>query len=127
MNKSEYDQKKRECWEEFWDEISGNIDFAPGVDDRMKEHIYDTFDRAYALGKEKETITQAVIERAAEKYADGLKVSSAIPGVIVPMLHDIAKDSYICGAQDTLGKQEKDTADSVIQGWVARYDAGPEI
>lgn len=52
MKQIEYEQKKRECWENFWDEISGNIDFAPGVDDRMKEHIYDTFDRAYALGKQ---------------------------------------------------------------------------
>lgn len=52
MTQTDYEQKKRECWEEFWDEISGNIDFAPGVDDRMKEHIYDTFDRAYTLGKQ---------------------------------------------------------------------------
>lgn len=52
MTQPEYELKKEECWEELWDEISGNIDFAPGVDDRMKEHIYDTFDRAYALGKQ---------------------------------------------------------------------------
>lgn len=52
MTDQDYEQKKYECWKEFWDEISGNIDFAPGVDDRMKEHIYDTFARAYALGKQ---------------------------------------------------------------------------
>lgn len=119
---STIEQKKRECWEEYC-QAPGTVFRGPAA-----YGIFSAaFDRAYALGKEKEKITQAVIERAAEKYADGLKVSSAIPGVIVPMLHDIAKDSYICGAQDTLGKQEKDTADSVIQGWVARYDAGPEI
>ncbi len=68
MTDKEYEQKRRECWEEFWDEISGNIDFAPGVNERMKEHIYDTFDRAYALGKQTETISQEEIEEAAEEY-----------------------------------------------------------
>lgn len=66
MTDKEYEQKKRECWEEFWDEISGNIDFAPGVDDRMKEHIYDTFDRAYVLGKQEkgaDTVIQGWVAR----------------------------------------------------------------
>ena len=66
MTDKEYEQKKRECWEEFWDEISGNIDFAPGVDDHMKEHIYDTFDRAYALGKHEkdaDTVIQGWVAR----------------------------------------------------------------
>lgn len=39
------------------------------------------------------------------------------------MLHDIAKSSYLQGAQDFLGKQEME-ADTVIQGWVARDKDG---
>ncbi len=81
------------------------------------------FGRAYALGKQTETITQEDVEKAAEKHADELRVPSTIPGVIVPMLHDIAKSSYICGAQDTLGKQERDEG-TVISGWVARDKDG---
>lgn len=70
MTNEEYNKKKRECWEEFWDEISGNIDFTPGVEVRMKEHIFDTFGRAYALGKQTEAITQEDVEKAAEEYAE---------------------------------------------------------
>lgn len=52
MTNQEYEQEKRKCWEGFWNEISGNMDFTPGVNERMKEHIYDTFDRAYTLGSQ---------------------------------------------------------------------------
>lgn len=57
MNNQDYEKAKAECFAEFWDEICGSIDCAPGIPDRMKEHIYDTFDRAYALGREKEDAT----------------------------------------------------------------------
>lgn len=72
MTQAEYEQKKRERWEEFWDEISGNIDFAPGVDDRMKEHIYDTFDRAYSLGKqERDAEETSLCERQTDTSLKG--------------------------------------------------------
>lgn len=78
MTQQEYEQQKRECWEEFWDEISGNIDFTPGVDNRMKEHIYDTFDRAYALGKQEtkqETDSEdTVISGWAARHGNGPNV-----------------------------------------------------
>lgn len=126
MSNQEYEQKRRECWENFWDEISGNIDFAPGVDDRMKEHIYDTFDRAYALGKETETITQEDVGKAAEKYAINVndKRLSAYPEQFRPQLspeYDVTDlvDAFVAGANFALGKQEND-ADTVISGWVAR-------
>lgn len=111
MNKQEYENKKRKCWEEFWDEISGNIDFAPGVDDRMKEHIYDTFDRAYALGREKETITQEEIEKAAKKYAAEVDKNirdlyGNIPAAIT--FGECAAESFREGVKFALGKQEKD-------------------
>lgn len=99
MNNQEYEQKKKECWEETV--LHGALE----VD---KDLLFDhAFKCGYTLGKQTETISQEEIERAAEKHADELKVSSTIPGVIVPMLHDIAKSSYICGAQDTLGKEAK--------------------
>lgn len=40
MNKQEYENKKRECWEQFCRHI---------VDE--EEEFYNMFDRAYALGK----------------------------------------------------------------------------
>lgn len=52
MTQEEYEKAKTACWDEFWDEISGAIAFTSGAPERMKEHIYDTFDRAYALGKQ---------------------------------------------------------------------------
>lgn len=45
------------------------------------------------------------IERAAQKHADELQVSTAIPGALVPMLHDIAMSSYIRGAKYALENQ----------------------
>lgn len=73
----------------------------------------------FALGKQTETITQGQIEKAAEKFADEIRVPSTV-GVMVPLLHDIAKSSYLQGAQDFIGKQEKDAEETVISGWVAR-------
>lgn len=106
MTQPEYEHKKRECWEEF-------------TTMPLYKAFNYAFDRAYALGREKETIMQGQIEKAAKEHADELRVSSAIPGALVPMLHDIAKSSYLQGAQDFIGKQEKD-AETVICGWVAR-------
>lgn len=65
-----------------------------------------------ALGKQTETTTQEEIEKAAEKHADGLRVIPGIPGALVPMFHDIAKSSYLQGAQDFLGKQENNAEKS---------------
>lgn len=82
MTSKEYNNKKRECWEEFWGEISGNIDFTPGVDDRMKEYIYDTFDRAYALGKLQASCGQVKEEISQEKTASQnqwIRVEDGLP------------------------------------------------
>lgn len=110
MTQPDYEQKKKKCWEEY---------LAFNDEEYSKSAFSYAFDRAYALGKQTETITQEEIEKAAEKHADELRVISGIPGALVPMLHDIAKSSYLQGAQDFLGKQEME-ADTVIQGWVAR-------
>lgn len=47
MENKDYEQKKRECWEEFKNEVfNGNISYSPygGFD--------FTFDRAYTIGKQ---------------------------------------------------------------------------
>lgn len=119
MTQAEYEQKKRECWEEF-------------TTMPLHKAFNYAFDRAYALGREKETITQRDVEKAAQEHADELRVSSTIPGALVPPLHDIAKSSYLQGAQDFIGKQETkqeikqetDAEDTVISGWVCRDEDG---
>lgn len=83
-------------------------------------YVFDKiFDRAYALGKETETITQEEIEKAAEEFADKIRIPASIPGVMVPFINGIAHDAYLQGAQDCLGKQES-KQETVIQGWAAR-------
>ncbi len=115
MNNQDYEQKKKKCWEEY---------LAFNDEEYSKSAFSYAFDRAYSLGKQTQTTTQEEIEKAAEKHADELRVISGIPGALVPMLHDIAKSSYLQGAQDLLGKQEKDAEETVIQGWVARDKNG---
>ena len=92
------------------------MDFAPGVNERMKEHIYDTFDRAYALGKQTETISQEEIERASVEYAD--KTARQYEACNSEFVQEIMV-AFEQGTGFVLGKQKKD-ADTVIQGWVAQ-------
>lgn len=121
MNTKEYEQKKRECWDALYNELlKGEVQWQPVS---RKDIFNYVFDRAFALGKEKEPITQEEIEKAVEKFADDIKIPASIPGIMVPFINGIAHDSYLQGAQDFLGKQEKD-ADTVIQGWVAIDDDG---
>lgn len=113
MNSQEYEQKKRECWEEYC-QAPGTVFRGPAA-----YGIFSAaFDRAYALGKEKETISQEDIEKAAIDY---IRTNPFVNSRTATT----ARESFEDGAKFALGKQEKDTADSVIQGWVARYDAGP--
>lgn len=118
MNTKDYDQKKQECWDALHNELlKGEVQWQPVS---RKDIFNYVFDRAFALGKEKEPITQEEIEKAAEKFADDIKIPASIPGIMVPFINGIAHDSYLQGAQDFLGKQEKDAEDTVIKGWVAR-------
>lgn len=68
-------------------------------------------------------MTDEQLEKASDEYADNIKISTSIPGALVPLLHDIAKDSYRQGAQDALASQwipveerlpEDDTQDVLI-------------
>lgn len=123
MKQTEYEQKKRECWEEFRTHVVCGTDNPKGWVERV-------FDRAYALGKQTQTITQEEIEKAAEEYAIQ-KTAQYVPEAYGDIRHRrVAErfDSYDMeqafedGANFALGKQGKD-ADTVIQGWVAIDDA----
>lgn len=111
MNNQDYEQKKRECWE--------NVKFALRAPNTAREVFEFIFDRAYALGKEKETITQEEIEEAAEKYAEKEMEYVYSEEWDSEYVQGLIESAWYDGANYTLGKQEKD-ADTVIQGWVAR-------
>lgn len=136
MTQEEYEHKKRECW----------IDLALDAANMNKVTIEEykrifngVFDKAYALGMEKDTITQEDVEKAAEKYATQ-KTEQYIPESYGDMrFRRIAErfDSYDIqqafedGANFALGKQEtkqetkqEKDADTVIQGWVCRNKEG---
>lgn len=118
MTRQEYEQKKRECWEEYWRTHKTYL-HGDSAEIVLYETFTDTFDRAFALGKQFGNSEQVDAEKAAKRFADEIRIPASIPGVMVPLLHDIAKSSYLQGAQDFLGKQES-KQETVIQGWVAR-------
>lgn len=97
MTQQEYEQQKRECWEEY-----------TTISPQYKAFSF-AFDRAYALGKQFGISEQVDIEKAAERYADEIRIPASIPGVMVPFFNGLAHDAYLQGARDCLGKQEKDT------------------
>lgn len=56
MGEKDYQQKKRECWEEYKREnLDGEVQWQPVS---RYDVFCAAFDRAYALGKEKEAITK---------------------------------------------------------------------
>ena len=124
MTNQDYDQKKRECFVQFCKDN--------GIDQEVNISIFDAFDqifdRAYALGREKETITQEEIEEAAEDYVSFEKGGKCYPNYIVERACCCAfKD----GANFALGKQEmkqeskqESKQETVISGWVARDKSG---
>lgn len=116
MNNQEYEHKKHECWEEFRkDNIAYDLPYC--------HRIYEiAFDRAYALGKQTEAITQEEIEKAADGYATDAYYPAPDYGWYESddeQMREVLENTFKAGANFALGKQEKD-ADTVIQGWVAR-------
>ncbi len=121
MTTEDYKQKKQECWEEYFKHVvcgTGSHEY----------WFNKIFDRAYALGREKETITQEEIEEAAEDYVSFKKGGKCYPNYIVERACCCAfKD----GANFALGKQEmkqeskqESKQETVISGWVARDKSG---
>lgn len=185
MTQPEYEQKRRECWEEFKrTNLDGEVQWQPVS---RYDVFCAAFDRAYALSREKETITQEGIEKAAIEYVltrqqarhnakkeedatmrdfdktikawDAYDMEQAFESganlflgkqteTITQEEIDKAAEDYVSfekggkcypsyiveracccafkdGANFALGKQEKDAEDTVIQGWVARSNDGP--
>lgn len=123
MPDKEYEQKKRECWEEF---CRANPSHNKSI---FARKVFDfAFDRAHTLGKQFGNSEQVDVEKAAERYADEIRIPASIPGVMVPFINGLAHDAYLQGAQDFLGKQEskqESKQETVLSGWVARDSNGP--
>lgn len=98
MNNQDYEQKKAECWDDYTRKSSHDGKSAYGA-------FLFTFDRAYALGKQTETITQNEIEKAAEDYAYNIGESD--------WERLRVRDAFKDGADFALGKQDKDAEDTV--------------
>lgn len=126
-NCPDYEQKKRECFVQFCKDN--------GIDQEVNISIFDAFDqifdRAYALGKQTETVTQEEIESHSVGYATDVNNAhlSAYPEAIRPQLYpeydmDDLANAFEAGANFALGKQETkqevDAEETVISGWVAR-------
>lgn len=105
MTYQEYEQKKRECWEEY---VSKH-----GMKNAIPEEPFSfTFDRAYALGKKTETITQEDVEKAWQDYAKEIGLPESLSYATKPMIEIAIKQAFKAGAK-ILGKQEKD-ADTLL-------------
>lgn len=127
MTRQDYEQKKHECWEEAV--LHGALE----VD---KDLLFDhAFKCGYDLGREKETITQEEVEKAAIEYVltrqqarhNAKKEEDATMRDFDKTIkawdaYDM-EQAFESGANLFLGKQEKD-ADTVIQGWAARDKSG---
>ena len=119
MTDKEYQQKKAKCWDEYKrTNLDGEVQWQPVS---RYDVFCAAFDRAYALGKKKETITQEEIKKAAEKYSQSLGKSRDVTW-------NDGEYGFIAGANFALGKkigisEFYDTEDTVIQGWVAIDEA----
>lgn len=118
MTQQDYEKQKRECWEEF---CRANPSHNKSI--FAKKTLEFAFDRAYGLGKQFGNSELVDVEKAAEKFADEIRIPASIPGVMVPFINGLAHDAYLQGAQDFIGKQES-KQETVIQGWVARDEDG---
>lgn len=99
MNKQEYENKKRECWEEYCQLHPKYVIPAP--------HFEFIFDRAYALGKQ-------------EKESKSMQLSDAKQKIDEWMENHSEEEVY-----EILKKYSAiEDADTVIQGWVARDSHG---
>lgn len=101
MDNQEYEQKKQKCWEDFCRHI---------VDE--EEELYNMFDFAYSLGKQKETVTQEEIEKEAEEYAEKEMENVSLWEWDSEYVQGLIEHAWHEGANFALGKQEKD-ADTV--------------
>lgn len=113
MTQQEYEQKeqkKLECYRELKEQDSSGL-----LSIATFEFI---FDRAYALGREEDAITQEEIEKAWQDYVQEIGLPDSLNYATSPMIEIAIKQAFKAGTK-VIGKQEKD-ADTVISGWLCR-------
>lgn len=109
MTQQEYEQKKRECFVQFCKDN--------GIDQEVNISIFDAFDqifdRAFALGREKESITQEEIEKAWQDYAKEIGLPESLNYATKSMIEIAIKQAFKAGTKLN-GKQENDAEDTPI-------------
>lgn len=132
MTQAEYEQKKRECWEEYFKHVVCSTDNPKGWFERA-------FDRAYALGKQEKDAEETPISerlyeeeksqlewlyyylnRAADKQ-ENESVSVAILFEVMERLEDMFGIDLLTNGHGKLIL--KDAEETVISGWVAIDEA----
>lgn len=120
MTQPEYEQKKRECWEEF----IGNDGFPT---ETMRQCFNYAFDRAYTLGKqEKDAEDDKTLKVNRQLFC---RLCADADDYINEHLEEEDSDyDYYQGRSDALHELYrgvcKDPEDTAIQGWVARDKDG---
>lgn len=121
MTQQEYEQKRRECWEKF---CRANPSHNKSI---FARKVFDfAFDRAYALGKQTEIISQEEIEKMAWDYAKDTYYPTPDYGWYESddeQMKEVLENTFKAGANFALGKQEskqESKQETVISGWVAR-------
>lgn len=115
MTQQEYEQKKAECWKKCAAEVAVETENL-----LCKAIAYSAFDRAYALGKQKETITQEDVENTWQDYAKEIGLPESLNYATRSMIEIAIKQAFKAGANFSLGKQEKND-DTVIVD-IEEYD-----
>ena len=105
MTRQDYEQKRVECWDDFWRETNGAINYNHEAVKVLSDALFTTFDRAYTLGREQDTITHEEIEKASVEYADNVAKQYEICNSEFVQEIMVAFEQ---GANFALGKQEKD-------------------
>jgi hypothetical protein len=125
MTQQEYEQKRRECWEKF---CRANPSHNKSI---FARKVFDfAFDRAYALGKQTEIISQEEIEKMAWDYAKDTYYPTPDYGWYESddeQMKEVLENTFKAGANFALGKQEskqESKQETVIQGWAARDESG---
>lgn len=120
MTQLEYEQKKRECWEEYTRKCVHEGKSAYGA-------FNFAFDRAYALGKqEKDAEDDRTLKVNRQLFC---QLCTNADDYINEHLEEEDSDyTYYQGRSDALHElyreECKDAEDTVIQGWVARDKSG---
>lgn len=104
MTQSEYEKAKQECKKDLRNKLMlGNL---------QGDLFSATFDRAFALGKEKDLISQDEIDKAAEDYVSFEKGGKCYPNYIVERA---CCRAFKDGANFALGREKKTIAQEDIE------------